>query len=80
MCVDVGGEQTFAGVGAAGEALRWLKLDRVLRKLKRRREALLEGASPASLRLGEGLSASACDELLGLLMQRLKQTIRGVFR
>ena len=77
LCVDVGGEQAFAGVGAAGEALRWLKLDRVLRKLKRRREALLEGASPASLRLGEGLSASACDELLGLLMQRLKQTIEG---
>ncbi len=77
LCVDVGGEQAFAGVGAAGEALRWLKLDRVLRKLKRRREALLEGASPASLRLGEGLSASACDELLGLLLQRLKQTIEG---
>lgn len=77
LCVDMAGEQAFAGAGAAGEDFRWLKLERVLRKLRRRREALFEGETPASLKLGEGLSASACDELLGLLMQRLKQPIEA---
>jgi len=46
---------------------RWIELDPVLGKMKSRVRSLQEGASPEALKLGSGLSADACSELLQYL-------------
>ena len=56
-------------VGADGSIA--LSFSIVLRKIRRRREALAAGSSPESLKLGDLLNSAACDELLSLLSQRL---------
>jgi hypothetical protein len=55
----------------AGEG-RWLVLDRVLRKIRKRIEALQAGESPESLKLGSMLPADDCILLLELLHDRLR--------
>ena len=57
--------RTVAGVP------RWLSLGRVLRKIRERQQSLANGASPASLKLGSGLSAAECAALLAALGDRL---------
>ena len=51
---------------------RWLSLDGVLRKMRRRIESLAAGESPESLKLGSGLSAEVCRALLETLAFRLQ--------
>ena len=55
--------------------LRWLVLDAVLRKLRKRSEALRAGESPESLKLGNTLSAEACASLLETLSERYRQPV-----
>ena len=54
---------------------RWLSLDGVLRKMRRRIESLAAGESPESLKLGSGLSAEACRALLESLAYRLQHPL-----
>ena len=63
---------THRGPGGAAEP-RWLALSGVLRKMRKRLEALAAGATPESLKLGSGLSAEACTGLLKTLAEHLKQ-------
>lgn len=51
---------------------RWLSLNGVLRKMRKRRELLLAGESPESLKLGSGLSSGACIDLLNQLSENLR--------
>jgi hypothetical protein len=53
---------------------RWLSLDNVQRKIRKRRSALIAGESPESLRLGNEFSTEVCAALLKTLSNRLKQT------
>ena len=53
---------------------RWLSLDNVQRKIRKRRSALMAGESPESLRLGVEFSTEVCAALLKTLSSRLKQT------
>ena len=60
--------------GGGARVPRWLSLDNVQRKIRRRRSALASGESPESLRLGSEFSAESCAALLKALSNRLKQT------
>lgn len=51
---------------------RWLVLDLVLRKMRKRLEALHAGESPENLKLGNSLSAGACIALLETLVDHLR--------
>lgn len=51
---------------------RWLLLDRVLRKIRKRIEALQAGESPESLKLGGMMSAESCILLLERVYDRLR--------
>lgn len=51
---------------------RWLSIQGVLRKIRQRLERLAAGESPERLKLGSGLSADACVELLRNLSDFLK--------
>ncbi len=50
---------------------RWLSVNGVLRKMRKRIELLAAGESPESLKLGGGLSSEACTALLGTLADHL---------
>ncbi len=50
---------------------RWLVLDGVLRKMRKRIESLHDGVSPESLKLGKAISAEASIDLLEKLSERL---------
>lgn len=52
------------------DGLYELSFDGVLRKMRKRREALAAGSSPESLKLGDMLGSAACAELLAVLGQR----------
>ena len=52
--------------------VRWLVLDQVLRKMRKRLEALNAGESPENLKLGNALSGTACIALLETLMRQLR--------
>ena len=54
------------------EQPRWLVLDAVLRKMRKRSELLAAGESPESLKLGNTLSAEACATLLETLSDHLR--------
>ena len=56
----------------APKYVRWLAVGAVLRKIADRLEALAAGESPESLKLGSGLSAEACGELLDALAENLR--------
>ena len=56
---------------AAGNA-RWFSVGNVLRKIRQRLELLATGETPESLKLGSGLSAEACVELLSAFSDHLK--------
>lgn len=57
--------------GAAGLP-RWLALSGVLRKMRKRLEALALGESPETLKLGSGLTSEACSALLRTLGDNLR--------
>jgi len=57
---------------------RWIELEPVLGKMKSRVRSLQEGASPESLKLGSGLSADACSELLQYLHGILQKPPPGL--
>ena len=61
---------------AAGIA-RWLVFDRVLRKMRERLRALVNGESPENLKLGSGLSPAECTALLNVLGDRLTRPGAG---
>lgn len=54
---------------------RWLALGGVLRKMRKRLEALAAGGVPEELKLGSGLSAEACSALLKILTENLQQPL-----
>ena len=51
---------------------RWLSLDGVLQKMRKRLELLAKGDSPEVLKLGSGLSSEACVALLTTLSEHLR--------
>jgi len=67
-CIDLG--RQFA-INLPTDIPRLLSFSRVLRKLQARTEALQQGESPQSLKLGPELSTAACLRLLQLLERRL---------
>ena len=54
---------------------RWLSIDGVLRKIRKRIGSLAAGESPESLKLGSGLSADACNALLEALAYHLQHPV-----
>ena len=52
---------------------QWVDLRPILRKIRQRQEALAAGQSPVELKLGNELSATACQRLLTELAQGLRQ-------
>jgi hypothetical protein len=56
---------------------RWFSIGNVLRKIRHRLELLAAGELPENLKLGSGLSAEACVELLNLLSDHLKCPQKG---
>lgn len=60
------------------EQPRWLVLDAVLRKMRKRLESLNAGESPESLKLGSNLSAEACATLLETLSDHLRMPASSV--
>lgn len=69
--IDLASAQAVHDPRERARAGRWLSLRGVLRKLRQRLEALGQGLSPESLKLGSALSASQCKALLKTLDYRL---------
>ena len=55
---------------------RWLSIDSVLRKMRKRAEALEAGETPENLKLGSGISSEACVALLKTLTGNLKTPLQ----
>ena len=70
--VNLQNDEARGDAPGAAVGWRWLNLDNVVRKLRRRRAALAEGATPESLKLGDALSGAACEQLLGQLEERMR--------
>ena len=78
VCVDLASDDPIHLASGAPAKPRWIALDSVLGKLKRRAKALREGQTPEELRLGSGLPTDACIALLQFLhgaFQNPPQTI-----
>lgn len=56
---------------------RWLAIDGVLRKMRKRVESLQAGESPESLKLGSGISSEACIALLKILTANLRSPLQS---
>lgn len=56
----------------AASAGRWLSVNDILRKMRKRLELLAAGESPENIKLGSGLSSEACVALLNALIENLK--------
>lgn len=61
--------------GSAPGIPRWLAIDNVLRKMRKRVESLAAGESPEELKLGSGISSAACSALLNTLSENLKHPL-----
>lgn len=57
---------------------RWLSIDGILRKMRKRMEALTTGETPENLKLGSGISSEACMTLLQKLSENLRTPLRTV--
>lgn len=73
VVVDLAAEAPLPGGEGAPSMPRWIALDAVLGKIRRRARSLQEGASPEALKLGSELPADACVALLQALHGRLLQ-------
>jgi hypothetical protein len=72
--LDMSADQPVAEGEEDTHKQRWLALGGIQRKIRKRIEALAGGESPESLRLGRGLSADRCTDLLTTLADRLRYT------
>ena len=72
IALDLAADKPLHDNLRAPKFVRWLSIGSVLRKISERLKALEEGESPENLKLGSGLSAEACSELLTILGDNLK--------
>jgi hypothetical protein len=72
IALDLAQDQPLHDKQRAASVPRWLSLNNVLRKIRKRLEMLEAGESPESLRLGSGLSSEACISLLTQLAEHLR--------
>ncbi len=72
--LDLSQDLPFHEGGGEADLSRWLLLDNVLRKIRRRVESLDAGDPPESLKLGSSLSAEACRALLEKLGWNLQHS------
>lgn len=73
VAVDLAADAPLHRGEGAPSMPRWIALDAVLGKIRRRARSLQAGASPEELRLGSDLPAEACVALLQALHGRLQQ-------
>lgn len=73
IALDLSSDQPVHDPLRCADAARWLSLGGVLRKMRERRELLVGGQSPESLKLGSGLSGPDCIALLDTLGDRLRR-------
>jgi hypothetical protein len=72
IALDLAQDQPLHDHQRAAAVPRWLSLNNVLRKIRKRVEMLEAGESPESLKLGSGLSSEACISLLTQLADHLR--------
>jgi hypothetical protein len=70
LCVDLGQAAPAAYQNREGPRVRWLDTTALRVSLKKRIHLLEQGASPASLQLGDDCQQPACGQLLRQLYQR----------
>ena len=73
LSLDLSEDSPIHLASRPGELPRWLSIGNILRKMRRRVESLAAGESPEKLKLGTGLSAGACQELLASVRNNLQQ-------
>jgi len=71
--LDLAQDRPTHETGGTSGIPRWLSLSGVLRKIRKRLEALEAGESPESLKLGSGISSEASTALLKTLADNLKR-------
>jgi len=75
IALDLSLDRPTMAPGSAPGIPRWLALDNVLRKMRKRVESLAAGESPEELKLGSGISSAACSALLKTLTENLKHPL-----
>ena len=76
IALDLSQDRPFHEGGGMAQMPRWLSLDNVLRKIRRRVASLDAGESPESLKLGGALAADVCRALLETLGRHLQHPPR----
>jgi hypothetical protein len=72
IALDLAQDQPLHEPARAAAEPRWLLLNNVLRKIRKRVEMLEAGETPENLKLGSGLSSEACISLLTQLAEHLR--------
>ena len=78
ITLDLSLDRPLLEAGRQAGTPRWLAVDNVLRKMRKRLEALEAGETPESLKLGSGISSEASIALLQTLTENLKSPLKQV--